>query len=73
MQELMAQAGIDLQALFPDGRVDMPGIINNLTKDLTPEVKQQLSQVIQGMASELNNGQPLPRDVEEFLKSWEKK
>ncbi|MBE3573516.1 MAG: hypothetical protein IMW95_11325 [Moorella humiferrea] len=70
MQDLMAQAGIDLQTLFPDGRVDMPGIINNLTKDLSPEVKQQLSQIVQGMANELNKGRPLPKDVEEFLKGW---
>ncbi|OIQ08948.1 hypothetical protein MOOTH_19070 [Moorella thermoacetica] len=70
LQALMAQAGFDLNTLFPDGQVDMPGMVNNLTKDLSPEVKQQLSQVIHGLASEINNGQPLPPDVEEFLKGW---
>ncbi|MGI9860420.1 hypothetical protein SDD30_03415 [Moorella naiadis] len=72
LEELMKQAGFDPSSFFPDGQVDMPGMINNLTKDLSPEVKQQLSQVIQGMAYELNNGQPLPPDVEEFLKGWGK-
>lgn len=72
LQALMAQAGIDPNTLFPNGQVDMPGIVNNLTKDLSPEVKQQLSLVIQSMAGELNNGQPLPPDIEEFLKGWGK-
>ncbi|MGI6284797.1 hypothetical protein MHOCP_20270 [Moorella humiferrea] len=72
VQEIMAQAGIDPAAMFPDGQVDMPSFVNNMTKDLSPEMKKQLAQLIEGMAGEINNGQPLPPDIQEFLKSWQK-
>jgi len=73
MQALMAQAGFDPATMFPGGQVDMPAMVESMTKDLSPEMKQQLSQFIKGMANELNNGQPLPPDVEEFLQGWGKK
>ncbi|QGP91279.1 hypothetical protein MGLY_06080 [Neomoorella glycerini] len=71
VQEIMAQAGIDPAAMFPDGQADMAEFVNNMTKDLSLEMKKQLAQLIEGMAVEINNGQPLPPDIQEFLKSWQ--
>ncbi|MBC7325934.1 MAG: hypothetical protein H5T99_11585 [Moorella sp. (in: Bacteria)] len=71
VQEIMAQAGIDPAAIFLDGQVDMAGFVNNMTRDLGPEMKKQLARLIEGMAGEINNGRPLPPDIQEFLKSWQ--
>lgn len=70
VKELLSETGIDLEALLQNAPTNMPEFINNFTQKLAPEVKRQLVQMVQGMAKDLNNGRPLPKDVEDFLKGW---
>lgn len=72
LQAIMAQAGFDLSNLFPGGQADMAGVIDQLMHNISPENKQQLSQLIKGITGEAGSGSSLPADIQELLKNLQK-
>jgi len=71
LKSLLLQAGVEEDLLKDQEAVK--SFIEGLTQGFTPEMRHQMGQLIQGIAREINEGRPLPPEIEDFLERWMQK
>jgi predicted Zn-dependent peptidase len=68
-KKLLEQAGLTEQEL--QQKENIISLINQMTASLSPEMRQQMSQIIEQTIKQLDCGE-LPQDLADFLNQWKK-
>lgn len=72
LQEILAQAGLDLDNILLGNQGDITGLLSELVSNISPEDRQQLTRIVNGIMEGSSGETSLPEDFHEVLKNLQK-